>query len=284
MVASNKRPRKVTSDSLSAYLAEVRRIRLLTPEEERELARRVQKGDRAALQELVERNQRFVVQVASKYQGYGLPLADLINEGNMGLIRAAQKFDPERGTRFITYAVWWIRQAILHALAQSGGAVRLPIRQAEALARLRQIMRELHQRTGQEPSLEELAEAMDMSPPDVEDLLRVYRPYLSLDAPIGEEDGTTRHELLSEPTSPSLEDIYARASMVQEIHDLLTQLEPREAQILRERFGFEGPPKSLAEIGRELGLSRERVRQLEQRARRKLQALAKEKALEHYLN
>jgi RNA polymerase primary sigma factor len=276
--------RKITSDSLATYLAEVRRQSVPTPAEEVALGRRIQAGDTEALRELVERNLRFVVQVANKYKGYGLPLADLINEGNVGLLHAASKFDPEHGTRFITYAVWWIRQAIMHALAEGGGAVRLPIKQAEALARVRQKFEELRRATGTEPTAEEVARTLEMQPPEVEDLLRVYRPQVSLDAPVSDESDLTRLDALRSQSLPSSEEVYFQASMINEVHSLLHLLEPREASILRARFGFDGPPKSLAAIGRELGLSRERVRQLESRARAKLRARAKEKALNHYLN
>jgi RNA polymerase primary sigma factor len=276
--------RKITSDSLAAYLAEVRRQSVPTPAEELVLGRRIQAGDAEALRELVERNLRFVVQVANKYKGYGLPLADLINEGNLGLLHAVSKFDPEHGTRFITYAVWWIRQAIMHALAEGGGAVRLPIKQAEALARVRQKFEEMRRAVGTEPTAEDLARALDMQPAEVEDLLRVYRPQVSLDAPLKDESDMTRLDFLRSESLPSSEEVYFHASMINEVHALLYLLEPREAAILRARFGFDGPPKSMATIGRELGLSRERVRQIESRARSKLRTLAKDKALNHYLN
>ncbi len=275
---------KVTPDSLTSYLAEVRRRPVPTPEEEMELGHRVQMGDTKAAQELVERNLRFVVQVAGKYRGSDIPMTDLINEGNLGLIHAARKFDPDRGARFITYAVWWIRQAITHVLAEGGGAVRLPIKQAEALSKLRQKLDELREQTKLEPTTDELAVALDMKPEDVEDLLRVYRPHLSLDAPIRDDTEVTQFDFLKSNQLPSSEELYLHASLISEVHSLLEYLEPREAMILRARFGFDDKPKSLAAIGRELGLSRERVRQIETRVRSKLRALAKDKALRNYLN
>jgi RNA polymerase primary sigma factor len=208
----------------------------------------------------------------------------LINEGNLGLIHAARKFDPDRGARFITYAVWWIRQAIMHALAAGGGAVRLPIKQAELLSKLRHKIEEVRQETGTEPTAEELALALDIKPEDVSDLLRVYRPQLSLDAPLNDNMDSTRLDLLESSQLPSSEDVYLHASLINEVRELLDHLEPREAMILRARFGFDDKPKSLAAIGRELGLSRERVRQIETRARSKLRALAKDKAIRPHLN
>jgi RNA polymerase primary sigma factor len=276
--------RTITSDAVDAYLAAVRRTPLLSPAAEAALGRRIAQGDEQALHALVEHNLRFVVQVALKYQGHGLPLADLINEGNLGLLHAARKFDPARGTRFITYAVWWIRQAIMHALAAGGGAVRLPVKQAEKLAQLRRAFEALQRATGTAPTVEDLAQALAMPRDEVADLLRVCRPAVSLDAPLTAEGDIARLDLLAAEHLPSSEAAYVSAAMHQEVHDLLTHLEPRQAAILRARFGFEGEPKSFAEIGRELGLSRERIRQLEGQARRQLYALAKDKALDDYLN
>ena len=275
---------KVTSDSLAAYLSEVRRRPVPTPEEEIDLGRRIRQGDAQAVQELIERNLRFVVQVAGKYQSSGIPVTDLINEGNLGLIQAARKFDPDRGARFITYAIWWIRQAIMHALAEGQGAVRLPIKQAETLSKLRQKIEEFRQQTGVEPTVEELGAALHMKPEDVDDLLRVYRPQLSLDTPINEGTDSTQLDFIEANHLPSSEEVYLHASLINEVHELLEQLEHRESMILRARFGFDDPPKSLAAIGRELGLSRERVRQIETRARSKLKALAKDKALRNFFN
>jgi len=284
-MATPRRPlRTITADALASYLAEVRRTPLLSPEAEAALGRRIVQGDEQALQELVKGNLRFVVQVARKYRGHGLPLADLINEGNLGLLHAARKFDPTRGTRFITYAVWWIRQAIMHALAAGGGVVRLPVKQAEMLAKLRREFEAIQRVTGTDPTVDALAQALAMPPADVADLLRAYRPHLSLDAPLTEEGDSTRLDVLAAEHLPSSEAAYVSAAMHQEVHDLLARLEPRQAAILRARFGFDGEPQSFAEIGRALGLSRERVRQLEAQARRQLYALAKHKALDDYLN
>jgi RNA polymerase primary sigma factor len=284
MIDPGRKVARVTSDSLATYLSEIRRRPVPTPTEEIDLGRRIRQGDAQAVQELVERNLRFVVQVAGKYKGSGIPVTDLINEGNLGLIQAARKFDPDRGARFITYAIWWIRQAIMHALAEGQGAVRLPIKQAETLSRLRQKIEAFRQQTGVEPAVEELAAALHMKPEDIDDLLRVYRPQLSLDAPIKEGTETTQLDFIGANQLPSSEEVYLHASLINEVHALLDQLEHRESMILRARFGFDDQPKSLAAIGRELGLSRERVRQIETRARSKLRALVQDKALRNFFN
>src|SRR5919201_2352738 len=209
--------RTVTPDALTSYFAEVRRKPLLSPAEETALGRRIAQGDEEALHALVEGNLRFVVQVALKYQGHGLPLADLINEGNIGLLHAARKFNPARGTRFITYAVWWIRQAIMHALAAGGGVVRLPVKQAEMLAKLRQEFEARQRAKGTDPTVEELAQALEISSEDVADLLRVYRPQVSLDAPLTEEGDLARLDIMSSGSPPSSEEAYVYASMLHEV-------------------------------------------------------------------
>ena len=272
------------SESLKKYLKEISRLPRITADEERVLGRKIQKGDQKALRRLVEANLRFVVSYAKRYRGCGMSFLDLINEGNIGLMHAASKFDPERGTRFITYAVWWIRQAIMHALATGGRVVRLPVKQAEMLAKLRREFEAIQRARGTDPTVEELAQALEIQPDDVADLLRVYRPQVSLDAPLTEDGEVARLDLMPSGSLSSSEEVYVYASMAHEVQDLLGRLEPRQATILRERFGLEDEPKSLAEIGRELGLSRERVRQIEVQARHQLYTLAKAKALDDYLN
>jgi RNA polymerase primary sigma factor len=256
-----------------------------TPEEERALGRRIQAGDEAAVHALVERHLRFVVHVAKRYTGYyGLSLADLINEGNLGLLHAARKFDPERGVRFITYAVWWIRQAILQALAEGSGAVRLPLDQAKTLVKLRQQVEAMRQQSGRDPAPEEVATALEMPAEEVQDLLRVGRPSLSLDAPLIDDSDATPLDIMQAGSVPSSEETFFQTSTVREVHRLLEHLEPREARILRARFGIDGPEKNLEAIGGELGLSADRVRQLETRAYKKLRRLAMQKALTHSRN
>jgi RNA polymerase primary sigma factor len=273
----------VTGDSLQAYLREINTIPLLSREEEVELATRAQAGDQGALEKLIVSNLRYVVSVARRYLGYGLSLADLINEGNIGLIQAAKRFDPTRGVKFITYAVWWIRQAITHALAGQGGVIALPVRQLEKLRKVLEGYRRYTQQIGVEPSSEELARELDLPPNEVETILHVYR-HFSLDAPIGEEGEASFLDVLPSATSPSGEEAYINATLTQEIRELLDQLSPREQQILRLRFGVDGEPKTLEEIGGMLGLTRERVRQIEKRAKDRLRQRAKMRALQEYLN
>jgi RNA polymerase primary sigma factor len=273
----------VTSDSLQAYLRQINTIPLLSREEEVELATRAQAGDQEALDKLIVSNLRYVVSVARRYLGYGLSLADLINEGNIGLIQAARRFDPTRGVKFITYAVWWIRQAVTHALAEHGGVIALPVRQLEKLRKVLEGYRRYTRQIGVEPSPEELAAELDLPPNEVETILQVYR-HLSLDAPIGEEGETSFVDVLPSTSVPSGEEAYINATLTQEIQELLSQLPPREQQVLRLRFGLDGEPKTLEEIGAMLGVTRERVRQIEEKAKNRLRQRAKMHALQEYLN
>jgi RNA polymerase primary sigma factor len=273
----------VTSDSLQAYLRQISTIPLLSREEEVELATRAQAGDQGALEKLIVSNLRYVVSVARRYLGYGLALADLINEGNIGLIHAIQRFDPSRGVKVITYAVWWIRQAITQAIAEHGGVMALPVKQLEKLRKVFEGYRRYTQQSGVEPSSAELAAELDLPVDEVESVLHIYRR-LSLDAPIGEEGETSFLDVLPSTTSPSGEEAYINATLTDDVRELLSQLPPREQQILRLRFGIDEEPKTLEEIGGMLGITRERVRQIEKQAKDRLRQKARKSALQEYLN
>jgi RNA polymerase primary sigma factor len=285
MATAQHHLRPIPSEALTAYLMALRHTQVPTPEEERALGRRIQAGDEAAVHTLVEHHLRFVVHIAKRYAGYyGLSLGDLISEGNLGLLHAAWKFDPERGVCFLSYAVWWIRQAILQALAEGSGAVRLPLEQAKALVKLRQQVEAMRQQAGRDPTPEEVATALEMPVEEVQDFLRVARPCLSLDAPLTDDSEATPLDVLRAGSVPSSEDTFCQAAMVREVHRLLEHLAPREARILRARFGIDGPEQNLEAIGRELGLSADRVRQLETRAYKTLRRLAMQKALQDSRN
>ncbi|MBI2882064.1 MAG: sigma-70 family RNA polymerase sigma factor [Candidatus Tectomicrobia bacterium] len=250
----------VTADSLSSYLKEIRDIPVLTREEEQALARQMIEGSKEAMDKLIRSNLKYVVSVANKYKGCGLSLLDLINEGNIGLIQAAKRFDPDKGVKFITYAVWWIRQSIMHALAEQSGTVRLPIKQAGKLYKIGEKYQELKQAHGREPTTDELAKELDQTEEEIDSILRVYRSHLSLDAPITEGDDTSYLDLLESKDMPSVEESLVRASLHQIVEELLDELSPRERQILRLRFGFEREPMKLEDIQKELRLSGEKIR------------------------
>ena len=273
----------VASDSLQAYLRQVSTIPLLSREDEIDLATRAQAGDQGALEKLIVSNLRYVVSVARRYLGYGLALADLINEGNIGLIQAAKRFDPARGVKFITYAVWWIRQTITHALAEQGGVIALPVRQLEKLRKVLEGYRRYTRQMGVEPNAEELAAEVDLPVNEIESVLHVYR-HLSLDAPLGEDSETSFLDMLPSTTSPSGEEAYINATLTHEIRELLGELSAREQQVLRLRFGMDDEPKTLEEIGGMLGLTRERVRQIEKRAKERLRQKIRMRAIRDYLN
>lgn len=274
----------VTESTLQTYLHQINELPLLSPEEEVALATRARAGDKAALDQLIVSNLRYVVTVARKYVGYGLPLTDLINEGNIGLLQAAQRFDPARGVKFITYAAWWIRKAIAHALAEQAGATGLPVKQLSTLLKIAKAYRRAVQQTGAEPSSAELGAELGLPAEEVDNLLRVYRHYVSLDVPIGGNGEVSLLDFMQSTTFPPAEELLTKAALMQEIDDLLGQLPPREQQILRLRFGFDNEPKTLEEIGQSLGLTRERVRQIEKKAKEHLRVKAKMKALADYLN
>ena len=266
--------RETSRANLGVYLAEIARIPLLTREEEQALARRVQAGDEAAKQRLVEANLRLVVQIARRYLNRGLPLPDLIEEGNLGLLRAVEKFAPERGTRFSTYATWWIRQAVTRALANQARTIRLPVHVELLLARYVREQSRLTQTLGRTPTAEELAQALGTSAREIAELEEVRQHPVSLDAPAGGESSATLGDLIADRAavpSETLADLFRdRADLASVLDDLAAN----ERTVLRRRFGLEGdPPETLETIGQRLGLSRERVRQLEGAGLRKLRAL-----------
>ena len=275
-----------TDKSLKLYLQEIGKIPTTTREEERELAERIQKGDQKALNRLIEGNLKFVVKVAQGYQGCGLSLTDLINEGNLGLIEAAKRFDPSKNVKFISYAVWWIRQSILRALSEQGRTIRLPLKQGGLLVKVGKVYSELSQeKGGQEPTPKEIADRMDISEDEVRAILEFSRKPLSLDAPTLEDENITLMNFVTNKNNLAPDEVVINQTFIEELRGLLDELDPREATILRLRYGIDGEgPLTLEEIGERLHLSRERVRQLEKRAKSRLKKRADAKSLEDYLN
>lgn len=267
-----------SDDLVQAYIRRIRKIPLLDREEEVEIGRRIQSGDLEAERTLVLHNLKYVVHLSNRYKGCGLPLIDIINEGNIGLIQAARRFDPERGVKFITYAVWWIRQSIMQAVASQISTVRLPLKQVTRLHKIRAAQHELEMDLCREPSMDELAETLELPVGVVESILRAYRTRLTLDAPVREGESASYLDLLEDPNITPLEEQIIRKAMAHEVRCLLHELTPREEKILRMRFGFDGSPKTLEEIGSKLNLSRERVRQIEKKAKGRLMVRMKSKA------
>lgn len=261
------------SQSLDKYLQEIGKVPLISVDEEAELARRIKQGDEEALEKLVQANLRFVVSVAKQYQNQGLPLNDLISEGNLGLIKAARRFDETRGFKFISYAVWWIRQSILQALAEQSRIVRLPLNRVGALNKINKIYARLEQEYEREPSPEEIAEAMKgaHTPEEVAEILRQAGPHVSLDSPIAPGEETRFIDVLEDTEMPQPDQVLMQESLRQEMAKALATLEEREAQILRMHYGIDQRySMTLEEIAEKLGLTRERVRQIKEKALRKL--------------
>lgn len=273
----------LSPDALSAYLSAVRNIPVLSREDEGRLIRRARRGDRKAWDRFIRCNLRYVVSVANRYKGCGVALSDLIHEGNIGLIEAARRFDPDRGVRFITYAVWWIRQAIVHALASQAGAVHLSVKQAQKRLKVREKIRQLEQATGGPASLEAVAQALDELPEEVA-LLRAAREPFSLDTPLGDEDSLNHLDRLTDGRENPAEDNLNRTAISRQMEMALSRLPKREAEILRMRYGFSGDPMTLQQIGERMGLSRERIRQLEKQALRRLKGQGRVTSLRDSLN
>ena len=269
--------------ALNKYLQEIAKEELLTVEQEVELARQIHKGDRKALERLTKANLRFVVSVAKQYQNMGLSLPDLINEGNMGLIRAAEKFDETRGFKFISYAVWWIRQSILQAIAEQSRIVRLPVNLIGQLTKIKEILRKFEQDNGRKPSVEEIAEVTAMSEEKIDKILEAGSRQVSVDAPFQGDDLSSLIDLLPDSGSPSTDDKLVMESLRDEIKKALGTLSWRERTIIEAFFGIDQPEMTLDEIGTKYGLTRERVRQLKERAIRKLRVDTNNSTLRQYL-
>lgn len=271
-------------DPVQFYLRSIGRVKLLTAHEEIELARRVANGDEMAKKKLVQANLRLVVSVAKKYQNRGLPFLDLIQEGNLGLIRAAEKFDPERGYKFSTYATWWIRQGITRALADKSRTIRVPVHMVETINNLRKATRKLSQKLDRRPSMEELAKEMGISLTKVKDILAANRSPLSLDTPYGEDDDNTLAELVEDESGKTPEDSTALRLMSDDVRKVLSVLTPREREVLILRFGLnDGKPRTLEQVGRLVGITRERTRQIELKALRFLRQSQASDQLKDYL-
>ena len=272
------------NQSLEKYLQEIGEVPLLIPDEEIKLARRIRRGDQTALEQLTKANLRFVVSVAKQYQNQGLSLGDLINEGNLGLIKAAKRFDETRGYKFISYAVWWIRQSILQALAEQSRVVRLPLNRVGALNKIGKMYSNLEQEYEREPTPDEIADMLEISPAEVTDTLRMSGRHLSIDAPFAQGEDNRLLDIVHNDNQPPPDSRLMQESLRQEIDRALATLSPREAEVVRLYFGLgREHPLTLEEIGELFKLTRERVRQIKEKALRRLRHTSRSKSLRTYL-
>lgn len=273
------------SHSIDKYLQEIGKVNMLTAEEEVELAKKIKAGNEPALMLLVQANLRFVVSVAKQYQNQGLSLSDLINEGNLGLIKAAKCFDETRGFKFISYAVWWIRQSILQALAEHSRLVRLPLNKISSINKINKVFAKLEQENEREPTPEEIGKSLEMTPKEVKDNIKVSSRHISMDAPLKSEEDNNLYDIFyshDETASPDLK--LNQESLVKEIERTIATLSPREADIIRLYYGLNGEPHcSLEEIGSKLELTSERVRQIKTKAIKRLKSTYRCKRLKAYL-
>ncbi len=271
--------------SLNTYLKEIRSIPVLNLEEEMALAREARSGVRGAINKLIQANLRFVVVVARQYQNQGLPLPDLINEGNIGLIKAAQRYDEHKGFKFISYAVWWVRQAMMQALAEQSRIFRLPLNRAEELRRINKVVRGLKQELGREPTTHEIAGRLSLDQKDVVDIMRTFSPHLSLDAPFSPGEEGRLLDVIEDTTIESPDTSVMEKSLREEVVWALNTLTDREAAVIRSYFGINiDKPMTLDEIGKQFGLTRERVRQIKERAIRRLRHTTRSVRLHAYMS
>ena len=269
--------------SLDKYLQEIGHEELISAEEEVELARRIKTGDRKALEKLTKANLRFVVSVAKQYQNQGLSLPDLINEGNIGLLKAAEKFDETRGFKFISYAVWWIRQSILQAIAEQGRVVRLPLNQVGSVNRINKVLSKFEQENERRPSVDEIADKTDLPHEKIEDVLKVNTRQVSVDAPRADGDGTSMIDFMQSDSDSSTDEELLKESLRAEIASALSVLNDRERNVIEAFYGINQPECTMEEIGKKYGLTRERVRQIREKAIRRLKQNTQNKMLKAYL-
>ncbi len=271
-------------DPVRMYLREIGKIPLLTYDQELDLAKKVLAGDEAAKQKLAESNLRLVVSIAKKYVGRGMLFLDLIQEGNMGLIKAVEKFDYTKGYKFSTYATWWIRQAITRAIADQARTIRIPVHMVETINRLIRTSRQLLQQNGREPTPEEIAKEMDISVDRVLEIQKIAQDPVSLETPIGEEDDSHLGDFIQDEDSPSPQDAASYTMLREQLDEVMSTLTPREAKVLRLRFGLDdGKARTLEEVGKEFQVTRERIRQIEAKALRKLRHPSRSKKLKEYM-
>ncbi|MBR6744059.1 MAG: RNA polymerase sigma factor RpoD, partial [Clostridia bacterium] len=273
-------------DPVKLYLKEIGRVPLLDAEREAELARRMSEGDESAKKELVEANLRLVVSIAKRYVGKGLFFLDLIQEGNLGLMKAVSKFDYTKGYKFSTYATWWIRQAITRAIADQARTIRIPVHMVETIHKVTKTSRELLQEKGREVSAEEIARELDgMNPERVREIMKIAQDPISLETPVGEEEDSHIGDFIEDQESPAPAEAASYELLREQLNEVLHTLTPREEQVLRLRFGLEdGRQRTLEEVGQQFNITRERIRQIEAKALRKLRHPSRSKKLRDYLN
>lgn len=284
MATSDKKSSKISNGSISMYLAEIGKFNPLDPDKEVELALRIQEGDEQAMNELVEANLRFVVSVAKKYQGNGLSLADIINEGNLGLIKAAKRFDPSRGFKFISYAVWWIRQSILQALAEQGRLIRLPLNRVGTITKITKVAEKLEAEIERPPKVDEISHQLNISSEEVFNAFQYSRRHSSLDTPFTEGEKNSLLDVVEDDMAPMPDTEVMRKSMMEDVLKALSTLPERECAVLEMYFGINRDrAHTLNEIGEEFNLTRERVRQIKEKAIRRLQHKSRSETLRMYL-
>ena len=274
-----------TGDPVRMYLREIGKVPLLSLEEELELAQRIAEGDQEAARAMTEANLRLVVSIAKRYVGRGMQLLDLIQEGNLGLLKAVEKYDYTKGFKFSTYATWWVRQAITRALADQARTIRIPVHMVETMNKLTQTSRKLQQELGREPTVEELAEVMHLTPDRVNEIRQMCMEPVSLESPVGEEDDSHLGDFIEDDTGSQPAEAVSQAMLRQQLMDILGTLSPREAKVLRLRYGLDdGRPRTLEEVGKEFNVTRERVRQIEAKALRKIRNPNRSSKLRDFLN